>query len=290
MATTLGDIRTRLAYRLAEDSAPSDTNEVARRDSFINEGYRKILNEGYWWFTKTVSQSQGVSGQEVYNLATDFRDMIELRLDRLVCEFIAESDVFAQTNYPPNYYKYGGINQRYYIFGERELHFLPVPSSTPSTLSITLTQTGGVATATSAAHGLQTGDYVLIAGADQTGYNGTVQVTSVTTNTFTYAVNASTVSPATGTITGVWQNIVYRYWKYPTALTASTDAIVIPDQFSDVLVAYALGRYAYLDDTRGNSADGFEEYNQLLKDMRVENNKRLWWSKQTPPEVHEMYE
>ena len=37
MATTLGDLRTRLAYRLAEDSAPSDTNEVARRDSFFNE-------------------------------------------------------------------------------------------------------------------------------------------------------------------------------------------------------------------------------------------------------------
>lgn len=293
MSTTLGDIRTRLAYRLAEDSAPDDTNEVARRDSFINEGYRKILGEGYWWFTKTIGSTSSVNGTEIYSLPSDFRDMIELRLNRRVCVALPETDALATFNYPPTYYQYGSINQKYYVYGENELHLIPFPSTTPSTLSVSsITQTSGTATATtSTAHSLQTNDYVLVAGADQSEYNGTVRVLSVpSTTTFTYSVDSGATSPATGTITATWQNIVYRYWKYVSPLTSSTDTIVIPDQFSDILVAYAFGRYGYMDDSKSNSADGFEEYNQILKDLKRENNKRLWWNKSTPPQSHEYYQ
>lgn len=292
MSTTLGDIRTRLAYRLAENSSPPDTNEIARRDSFINEGYRKVLSEGYWWFLKTIGSTQTTDGQEIYTLPSTFRDMIELRNNRKVVVPIAETDAFENFNYPPNYYKFGSLSQKYYVYGENELHILPVPDTTPSTLSLTIAQTAGTATATSTtAHGLQANDYILIAGADQTEYNGTARVLTVpTTLTFTFAVDASAVSPATGTITGVWQNLVYRYWRYVSNLTASTDTIIIPGQFTDILVAYAYGRYGYLDDTRGNAADGFKEYNMILKDLKVENNKRLWWNKNTAPQSHEYYQ
>lgn len=64
-----------------------------------------------------------------------------------------------------------------------------------------LTQSSGIATATSTAHGFSDGDQVTVAGAAQAGYNLTVNVNKVDANTFTYPVAAATVSPATGTIT-----------------------------------------------------------------------------------------
>jgi hypothetical protein len=292
MATTLSDIQTSLAYRLGEDSAPSDANELARRKSYINEGYRKICNENYWWFAQDIGSQDTLNGQEIYTLPSDFRDIIELRLNRTVCKFIPQEDAMGTYNYPPTYYQYRSIVQRFYIYGDQELHLLPVPTSTPSTLTVSsITQTSGTATATtSTTHSLLAGDYVLLAGADQSGYNGTVRVLSVpTTTTFTYSVDSSTVSPATGTITAQWQNLVYRYWQYATNLSADSDAIIIPDQFSDIVVAYAFGRYSFVDDMRANAGDGFEEYNQHLKNLIAENNRRLIFGKATPPQSPEYY-
>lgn len=64
-----------------------------------------------------------------------------------------------------------------------------------------LTQTAGVATATKSGHGLEAGDWVYVAGAAQSGYNGVFLVLTADATTFTYAVAPATPSPATGTIT-----------------------------------------------------------------------------------------
>jgi hypothetical protein len=65
----------------------------------------------------------------------------------------------------------------------------------------TLTQSLGVATVTVlAGHQLQAGDSVYITGANQSGYNGSYYVTVVSPTVFTYTVDDTTVSPATGTI------------------------------------------------------------------------------------------
>ena len=71
---------------------------------------------------------------------------------------------------------------------------------TTRTAAITnLVFAGVTATATSAAHGLQTGDYVSISGAVQSEYNGLYRVSATAANTFTYTpTTAPTVSPATG--------------------------------------------------------------------------------------------
>lgn len=73
----------------------------------------------------------------------------------------------------------------------------------------TLTQTGGVATATtSGTNGFAIGDWVEVAGATPTAYNGRVKVTGKPgANQFTYAIDAGTASPASGTMTA----------KYPGA-------------------------------------------------------------------------
>lgn len=70
-------------------------------------------------------------------------------------------------------------------------------------ISVTgITQTAGVATATTATnHNFSVGDVVSVAGATPTAYNGWQRVTGKTSNTFTYAVDSGTATPATGTLT-----------------------------------------------------------------------------------------
>jgi hypothetical protein len=72
-------------------------------------------------------------------------------------------------------------------------------SSAQSVTSITRTST--TATVTCTAHGYVSGNYVQIAGAAQSAYNGGFYVTVVDANTFTYTVAGSPATPATGTIT-----------------------------------------------------------------------------------------
>ena len=74
------------------------------------------------------------------------------------------------------------------------------PNTTPISIA-SLTSAGGTATAnTSVAHGRATGDYVVIVGAEQGEYNGTSQVTVVSSTQFTYPVAGAPATPATGTI------------------------------------------------------------------------------------------
>jgi hypothetical protein len=64
----------------------------------------------------------------------------------------------------------------------------------------TLTQTTGTATLTSTApHGLDTNDYVVVRGAQPDGYNKQAQITVTGASTFTYSVDSGLSSPATGT-------------------------------------------------------------------------------------------
>lgn len=73
--------------------------------------------------------------------------------------------------------------------------------ATPLTVS-SITRSGSVATVvTSTVHGLVNADTVVIAGATQPEYNGTFIITYVNTTTFTYKVEGTPATPATGTIT-----------------------------------------------------------------------------------------
>lgn len=71
-----------------------------------------------------------------------------------------------------------------------------------SAQAVTIARSGSVATVTLASHGLAVGDETLIAGADQLAYNGLQTVESVpTSGTFTFTVEGTPTTPATGTIT-----------------------------------------------------------------------------------------
>lgn len=72
-------------------------------------------------------------------------------------------------------------------------------SKSGSNVAMAITRSGSTATATAAAHGLATGDYIGATGATQTEYNvDPVQITVVDANTFTYPVTGTPATPATG--------------------------------------------------------------------------------------------
>lgn len=286
MATTLSDIRTRIAYRLGEASAPGDSNEQARRDSYINEAQRIILGDKYWWFLQTTGYDATVSGLEIYTLASDFRDIIEVRVDGKISVPIPQSEAFGTYNYPPLYYQYRSVVQKHFVFGDTELHLIPIPSSATSSISISsITQSAGIATVTTAsAHGYSQGKYVTISGSDQSDYNSTFRVRTVpTTTTFTVEVDSGATSPATGTMSVIEKNIVYRYWKKATDLSATTDTTVIPDTYADSIVYYALGLKYEREGLDGSADSAFTRSAQIVKDMIKENNRRKFYNKGVGP-------
>ena len=74
-------------------------------------------------------------------------------------------------------------------------------SGLPFEDSVTITRSGTTATVTHTGHGLATGNWVEIEGATQNDYNRLKQITVTTANAYTFVVNNSPTTPATGTIT-----------------------------------------------------------------------------------------
>ena len=60
---------------------------------------------------------------------------------------------------------------------------------------------GTVTLSISSGHNFVVGQYITVAGANETAYNGTYQVTAITSTTVQYAITGTPTSPATGTIT-----------------------------------------------------------------------------------------
>lgn len=72
--------------------------------------------------------------------------------------------------------------------------------SLPYQDSVSITRSGSTATVTHTAHGLSTGDKVVIRGANEREYVGIWTISNVTTNTYDFTVSGTPATPATGTI------------------------------------------------------------------------------------------
>jgi hypothetical protein len=72
-----------------------------------------------------------------------------------------------------------------------------------------ITRSGTTATVTQIAHGYSVTDKIIVAGANESAYNGTFAVASIVdADTYTYTVTGSPTTPATGTITTRRKNII----------------------------------------------------------------------------------
>lgn len=115
----------------------------------------------------------------------------------------------------------------------------------PYQVTVTITRAGSTATVSHTAHGMVNEQYVLIAGANETEYNGTHQIFNVTTNSYDFNVSGTPATPATGTITatGIFRqqgvtitgNSVQNVYKNVFELKSQWENIVISgNQFYDV--------------------------------------------------------
>lgn len=142
MSTTLGGILLSLAYRLGETSSPTDTDERARRVSFIVDAYRQLLRRNTWWWTEGSTTFDSVAAKEEYTTTdgfpTDFRDMVELRVDDLLYTPISTAEVTGLYDKTHDFFNYDNLvtEKHWYIFADT-LHILPkTPSAGTDNISM----------------------------------------------------------------------------------------------------------------------------------------------------------
>ena len=146
--------------------------------------------------------------------------------------------------------------------------------------TITITQTGGVATATCNNHGFRALQVLLVSGATPSAYNGEMTVLSVpTANTFTFAVPAATASPATGTITAIVEgagwNMPYSGTNKQVWKSAESGASGIPLRIDDSNAQYAaLNSYITMSDVDTGSESWFAPY--WKKSSTSDSTARPW--------------
>ena len=203
MAKTLLQLSTSLAYRLGEDSPPGDANELNRRYSYINEAYRDVMRQHYWWFSEATSTFNSVASQDSYTYGTggvpsDIRLILELRFQDKVYKQITQTQGMSALSVP-----YTNAAMSYFLFNSKIYPIPPFSSAVTNGVSI-------------------------------------------------------------------------KYFKSPTELTTTSSTIIIPDIFSDCLVAYAYGRVMQGESERGSADDGFKEYAEIIKLMTEEQNKYLF--------------
>ena len=130
MATTLGDVLLSLAYRLGETSSPTDTDERARRVSFIVDAYRQLLRRNMWWWTEALTSFNSVADQEEYTTSdgfpSDYRDMLELRVDDFLYTSVSVEKITSLYDKNNTFFNYDEIvaEKHWYIFANT-LHILP---------------------------------------------------------------------------------------------------------------------------------------------------------------------
>lgn len=280
MAKAISDLHLDLAYRLGESSAPTDSGELARRLNWFKTAINKVCaGEELFWFMAKKGSGATEAEKQRYSVPSDFRKFIQIKVDDYRYTENDLEDIYPIYELPqspvpilPSFLARGfyKIGTYYYLIP------IPTAASTAKTLT-SLTSSGTTCTGTTAAaHSIEIGQFFVIAGATPSTYNGTFEITSVpTSTTFTYEVTAAPASsPATGTITATRNNIDIWYYSLPTEPTATTSGITVPDEFIDMLAAYAEGRYWSYAHKRGKSADAFTEFETRLMDLKKENFRR----------------
>jgi hypothetical protein len=280
MLVTVNDVLSQVASRMGFNAIPTNLNEKNRWIAHCSDAQRSIIRKNFYWFTQDTKSLTTIVDTERYQLDDTFRQMIDVRINGVPVNPITQHQQAVSYN---SYYTgirpvTNSYGSSYYIYGEKELRIIPPTKSVPEILTVTsITRSGSLVTVTTDdEHGYSVDDFITIAGAVETDYNGAIRVYSVpTSTTFTYVITSTPTTPATGTITAQRRNIVYNFYKLPTRVTALNETLLIPELFMEGFVSYVKARLDLRDSQRGSAGDGFDEFNELIQDLDVENNKRM---------------
>jgi SPP1 family predicted phage head-tail adaptor len=119
---------------------------------------------------------------------------------------------------------------------------LTLLSPTPVAVAVSgITRVTTTATVTTgSAHGYTSGDFIVIAGADQAAYNGEVAITVTGASTFTYTVAGNPATPATGTISALFSSDSQGGQGSGWHTVATIFGAVVPLSASELLQAQAM--------------------------------------------------
>lgn len=277
MAYTIADAHSALAYRLGESATPTAASELARRISSFRQAISRTAGDGHlWWFMQKFTTDATVAYRKSYDLPTRCRVIEQLKIDNTKYKEIAHDEVYKKYESPSSPVPIlDSFQERAFYQWDDQYYPIPITDAAPTSITLTsLTSSGTTATATYEDHGFTSDDYVVIAGATPSTYNGTFQITVTGADTFTYTLASDPADTTTGTITATKNNIEIWYWETPSLPTATTDPIVVPDDYLDMIVAYAEGRYWSTAHKRGKAADAFAEFESLFDRMKMENERK----------------
>lgn len=283
MALTILNAHTSLAYRLGESAAPTNSTELARRLQWFVEAINKATSgTSPKWFMEKFTTDTTVADQPWYSLPTRFRKFNQIQVDNYKHPEISQEEFYEKYQVPTRPVPILGsdLDRSFYVWNSL-LYIVPIPSAAPTTYSLDgITRSSSTVTVTvSEAHGYAAGDYVTIAGSNQSDYNGAQKILTVpSTTTFTFSTSATPTSPATGTMTVTERNIRMWYYEYADPPTGSSSSIVVPDEYLDLLVSYAEGRYWSFAHKRAKSADAFTEFEGRLRDLNLEDFRKKFYA------------
>jgi len=215
---TIQEVRDRWAALVGLDGANIITDDATNFLEYVNRNTRKAWARAEWTFvTKRLADT------------TDSNLFVDLSSNAEISEVLRVYD-----------------SDPYIATGAVQLDFIPVrddvddglfvPTASASTAltvsSITRASTTATVT-TSSVHNLSTGDSVEIIGAAETDYNGFYVVTVTSTTAFTYTVDNSPGTPATGTITATKATVFLFVRIRETVQTALSGTV--PFELQDYL-------------------------------------------------------
>lgn len=96
------------------------------------------------------------------------------------------------------------------------------------------------------------------------------------------------ISPSYGV--SATDGVAIKYYKVWTTLTTGASVCDIPDDYADLLVSFALGRIHIISGKRGSAADVYDEFNEIYKEMKFEQNNYLFALKSSENTELALYE
>jgi hypothetical protein len=235
-------------------------------DLMMNVGYKFILAELGRSVTERTQTAKTLAQQQYYQSPPNFLWLKDITVTVGGTTYpiteIVDQEEWNRLNMSTQYGdtpSYCFVRPNWGV-GGLELGLWPIPSSGIAVSSIT--SSGLTATVTTATdHDLTTGDSVVIAGADQTEYNGTYTVTVTADTTFTYTFAGSATTPATGSITvnSNTINLIYESSDKDmsqSAYTTGTVTMTVGDDDvtgdSTVFITAMVGRYFKVTSVTGD--------------------------------------
>jgi len=212
--TTVQKIRDKWAGLCGLDKDTVNTDDASVFLSFLNLAIDEAWLSTEWPFAMRITAHQ-----------TDSNLFVDLSSDTGISEVLRVYDANPLSIGVGAFTRYNDIT----TVENADVDGLYVPDAAVAVAVAfsTLTSSGTTATFTSATdHGLTTGNSAIIAGADQSDYNGTFIVTVTSTTVFTYTMLADpAVDTATGTITSTLATVFLEHRIVTPEYTLVTDTV-----------------------------------------------------------------